>query len=307
MARGGTKADQRPIIIKRVKKVAGGHHGGAWKVAYADFVTAMMAFFMLLWLLTVSDQVVLQGIADYFTPSNATMSNSSGSGSILAGTAISQQNAKQSGSIVQSSAAPNQESESEARQASADKANVAAADWASVTPPKPDAKLLRAEDALKTAIQETPELRPYKDQVIVEATPDGLRIQLIDRDQRPMFRSGEAVLFPFAERMMLRIGQIVEGLPNRISIEGHTDPAGNSGNYGNWELSADRANATRRVLESAKISQDRIAAVVGKAATNPLFPDSPDRPENRRISILLMREAPVVAPDFGRSEVQPKL
>jgi chemotaxis protein MotB len=301
MARGGNGADQRPIIIKKVKKVAGGHHGGAWKVAYADFVTAMMAFFMLLWLLTVSDQVVLQGIADYFTPSNATMSNSSGSGDILAGTEMADENAKQSGSVtVSAPSAQTQDSDDSAQQPSADKKNVAAADWETKLPPSPDAKLLRAEDALKTAIQETPELQQYKDQIIVEVTPDGLRIQLIDREQRPMFKTGTDELYPFARTLIARVGDIVMGLPNRVSIEGHTDRAAGSGSYGNWELSSDRANAARRVLEGAKVSSDRYAQVTGKAASEPLYPDSPDRAENRRISILLLREAPVVAPDFGR-------
>ena len=297
------KGDEKPsIFIKKVKKVAGGHHGGAWKVAYADFVTAMMAFFMLLWLLSVSDKVTLQGLADYFTPSNSTMSNSSGSGSILAGTAMESEGAKSSGSVTMAMPSASPQKESEAEQASMEsQSQSASSSWQTKLPPQPDAKLLQAEDDLKTAIQSTPELNRYKDQISMEQTPDGLRIQLVDRDQRPMFRPGTAELYPFAERMMRVVGGVIQGLPNRISIQGHTDSTGAQSEslYGNWELSADRANASRRALRSAGVPVDRFAEVTGRASTDPLYPDDPLRPENRRISVLIIREAPVMAPNFG--------
>jgi chemotaxis protein MotB len=301
MARGDRET--RPIIIKRVKKVAGGHHGGAWKVAYADFVTAMMAFFMLLWLLSVSDEVTLQGLADYFTPSNATMSNNSGSGQILGGTALEKEGAKSSGAVALTlpSSSPQQNEDADQR-AVANQEQQSTSNWDSKLPPTPDAQLAKVEDDLKTAIQATPELSKYKDQIMLEQTPDGLRIQLIDRDQRPMFQPASATLYPFAERLFRGLAGIIQGLPNRITVFGHTDsaPGANDGAYTNWELSADRANAARRVLVGGGVTRDRVSEVVGKADTDALYPDAPERPENRRISILLLREAPVLAPDMGR-------
>lgn len=302
MARGGDK-DQRPIIIKRVKKVAGGHHGGAWKVAYADFVTAMMAFFMLLWLLSVSDEVTLQGLADYFTPSNATMSNSSGSGSILGGTALEKEGAKSSGAVALTLPTASPQQNEDADQTAIDNREMTTTSaWDTKLPPTPDAQLAKVEDDLKTAIQETPELNKYKDQILLEQTPDGLRIQLIDRDQRPMFKPASAELYSFAERLFRNLGGVIQGMPNRIAVFGHTDsaPGMENAGYSNWELSADRANAARRVLVGGGVSRDRLSEVVGKADSEPLYPDASERPENRRISILLLREAPVLAPDMGR-------
>lgn len=303
MAKGKGGNGARPIIVKKIKKVAGGHHGGAWKVAYADFVTAMMAFFMLLWLLTVSDKVTLQGIADYFTPSNATMSNSSGAGSILAGTAMESEGAKSSGAVMMAmpSSAPSKSSQSNESGQNAENQS-STPTYELKLPPTPDAQLLRAEDDMKTALQEAADLQRYQDQIVFEQTPDGLRIQLIDRDQRPMFRPGTAEPYPFYTRILQTISDVVRRLPNRIAITGHTDGmvSAAEGSYGNWELSADRANATRRILRTSGVSPDRMAEVTGRAATQPLYPDEPERPENRRVSIVLMREAPAMAPRFGQ-------
>lgn len=294
--------DMRPIIVKKVKKVAGGHHGGAWKVAYADFATAMMAFFMLLWLLTTSEKVTLQGLADYFTPSNATMSNSSGSGSILAGTALESEGARSSGtvSMAMSSSSETEEDDTPNKKKTGTVGEQAST-WESKLPSQGDRQLLKAEQKMKTAIQETPDLQPYKNQILFEQTPDGLRIQLIDRDQRPMYRPGTAELYPFAERLMTEIGQMIATMPNRIAIHGHTDRTGAQSDvdYGNWELSADRANTARRTIRRSGVSVDRFAEVVGKADTDPLYPDDPLRPENRRMSITLLREAPAMDPSFG--------
>jgi chemotaxis protein MotB len=299
MARGG-KGEQRPIIIKRIKKVAGGHHGGAWKVAYADFVTAMMAFFMLLWLLTVSDKIVLQGIADYFTPSNSTMSNDSGAGKILGGTEMSKEGAKSSGSAAESAQANEDADTADAQQqAAADKGEVGAMSIPSPMAPSPMPRTRQPEEDIRAAMQQNPELIRHRDQIILEETPEGLRIQLIDRDQRPMFKTGTAELNDYGVRVLGQIGELVARLPNRVQITGHTDAMGGSGLYTNWELSADRANAARRILRAAGVTEDRVAEVTGRAATDPLYPDAPDRPENRRIALLLLREAPVLEPNFG--------
>ncbi|MGK2285890.1 flagellar motor protein MotB [Pedomonas sp. V897] len=303
MAKGKGDNAARPIIIKKVKKTAHGRHGGAWKVAYADFVTAMMAFFMLLWLLTISDKVTLQGIADYFTPSNATMSNASGAGGILAGTALESEGAKASGSNLTAtpSSSPSKDSKDSEDARNQSRQEDQAPTYEMKLPPTPDARLLKAEDDLKTAIQETPDLAKYRDQILLEQTPEGLRIQLIDRDERPMFRPGTATPYPFYVRILQTVADVVKAMPNRISITGHTDGAvyANEGQYGNWELSADRANATRRVLRDAGVRPDRMAEVTGRAATQPLYPDAPNRPENRRVAILLLREAPALAPAFA--------
>ncbi|HLU92414.1 MAG TPA: flagellar motor protein MotB [Pedomonas sp.] len=303
MARGRGGDEARPIIVKKVKKVSGGGHGGAWKVAYADFMTAMMAFFLLLWLLTVSDKVTLQGIADYFTPSNATMSNSSGAGGILAGTALESEGAKASGSMIMAVPSSSPSKESQANESAREDQNQDSLPpaYEMKLPPAADAKLLKAEDDLKTAIQEAPDLKDYRDQIILEQTPEGLRIQLIDRDERPMFRPGTATPYPFYSRLLGVIAGVVQTMPNRIAITGHTDGyvSSREGQYGNWELSADRANATRRVLRDAGVRPDRMAEVVGRAATQPLYPDSPNRPENRRVAIVLLREAPAFNPGFA--------
>ncbi|RME63850.1 MAG: motility protein MotB [Alphaproteobacteria bacterium] len=288
--------DERPIVIKKVKKVAGGHHGGAWKVAYADFVTAMMAFFMLLWLLNVSEKETLQGLADYFTPSNASMSNASGAGDILAGTALESEGAKASGAIAGTTPSTTvKEKETHSKESAQQQ------DWNPQVAAREDRALAQLESQIKAAIQETPELSQHQDQLIIEQTPEGLRIQLIDKDGRPMFRQGSAEMYRFAARMLETIAGVIQTLPNRMAISGHTDALPNRGNrdYTNWELSADRANAARRVLANAGVSRDRFSEVTGKAATEPLFPDAPLRPENKRISILLLREAPVIDPAFG--------
>ena len=283
MARGGAKGDQRPIIIKKVKKVAGGHHGGAWKVAYADFVTAMMAFFMLLWLLTVTDKQTLKGIADYFTPSKATMSNSSGSGNILAGTSLQRDGANSSGSVsIAQADTPQSKEDAQAKKN------------------KDDMAMKLVEQDVQNAIQNAPKLSEYKNQVIMDVTPQGLRIQLVDRDGRPMFKDGTAEPYPYAVGLIQAVSAVVATMPNRISVQGHTDSAGSSnGNYGNWELSSDRANVARRIMQQTRVVESRFAEVVGKASSDPLYPDTPNRPENRRVAFIVLNEAPVVAPGFG--------
>lgn len=288
-----TKDEKRPILVKKVKKMAGGHHGGAWKVAYADFVTAMMAFFMLLWLLNVSEKETLDGLAEYFTPSSASVSGASGSGKPLGGTALDSAGAMgASASITRIQGPPPAAKTEEEASTKFEKKMVEDNDKA----------LQALEDSIRQAIQDSPELAENKDQILLEQTPDGVRIQLTDKDGRSMFRDGTAEFFNYAQRLVREIGGIVAMLPNRIAIMGHTNSGGFSGTeYTNWELSADRANSARRVLASTGVSSDRFSEVVGKAETDPLFPTAPNRAENRRITILVLKEAPVVAPNGGGS------
>ena len=286
--------EKRPIIVKKVKKISGGHHGGAWKVAYADFVTAMMAFFMMLWLLNISDKETLEGLADYFTPTTASVSSSSGSGAVLGGTSLSTDGAQSSGAVaVDVNAPPPTETSDDANQQTQE-------EFESKINERENAMLQDAADRIRQAVQRSPELAEHEDQILIEQTPDGMRIQIIVKDRRSMFRDGTADLYGYAMRLIQEVGTVVEGMPNRVAIMGHTDASGIRDNpdYTNWELSADRANAARRVLRQTGVSTDRFSEVTGKASTEPLFPDSPFRPENRRITILVLREAPVLAPGF---------
>lgn len=302
--------EQQPIIIKKViKKVEGGAHGGAWKVAYADFVTAMMSFFLLLWLLNVTDTETLEGLADYFSPTVASISSTSGSGNILAGTAASPEGSQSGGvTSVQFPTAPPaaQQDDVDVQSAVGDLGPSADAsgDFASTINSQSSAQLQAAAEQIKQAIQEVPELAEHRDQIILEETPEGLRIQLLDKDRRAMFHNGTDELFDYSTLLIQQVGSVVGTLPNRIAIMGHTD-GGDTGlneNYTNWELSSDRANAARRVLGQMGVTTDRFSEVTGKANTEPMFPDSPLRPENRRITVLVIREAPVLSPIFNNGD-----
>lgn len=293
--------DQKPIIIKK-KKVSGGggHHGGAWKVAYADFVTAMMAFFMLLWLLNVSDKKTLEGLADYFTPTSATISGSSGSGKPLAGTSAAATEGTQSSSpAVVIEGPPPTTAAQDSNQPNNNSAQATDQGFDSNLESQADLAMAALADDLRQAIQDSPQLARHKDQILVEETPEGVRIQITDKDNRPMFISDTADFYDYARRMVREFGAIVSSVPNRVAISGHTDSSGigRMGDESNWTLSVQRANAARGVLADTGVSNDRFAEVTGKADTEPLFPASPDRAENRRIGILVLREAPVVSPN----------
>lgn len=289
--------EARPIIIKRIKKVSGGAHGGAWKVAYADFVTAMMAFFMLLWLLNATSQEQKEGLADYFTPTTASTNSESGAGGILGGTSLNSDGA-QSSAVTVSIPATTTEAQTEDQNAEQSKSKQE--EFAARTAKREQNYFEEMAEDIRVAIQTNPELSRLKDQVLIDITEDGMRIQLVDKDNRAMFRPGSATLYKYAEKMIRKIAIVVEKMPNRISISGHTDasPFTSKPNYSNWELSADRANASRRILNASGVSSNRIAEVLGMAASDPLLPDSPLRPENRRITILLLRESPTLPASF---------
>jgi chemotaxis protein MotB len=275
-------ATDQPIIIKKVKKSGGhGHHGGAWKVAYADFVTAMMAFFLMMWLINNTEPEQRQGIADYFAPASLS-ETTSGSGGVLAGTTFGDEGVRGSGSAsVVDRLAPRPVASALARRESAQFAS--------------------AEQSLRQALQDMPELAELSHHVIIEETPEGLRIQLVDQEGRPMFNPGQIEPNERASVLLRAVAEIAQRLPNRISISGHTDAstAPRSG-PSNWQLSAARANAALVVLADAGIPDHRIAEVRGKAGAEPLFPDDPYMPGNRRLSITLLREAPVLPPSTRR-------
>jgi chemotaxis protein MotB len=283
------KDDVRPIIKKVIKKVEGGHHGGAWKVAYADFVTAMMAFFMLLWLLNVAPPETLSGLADYFRPT-ATIVQGGVPGHEDGGVAvkISNENTSTVGEDSDDQGGDGTEKTDDA------------IEILEKIKEQEDIAFAQLQEKLRIAIQESVMLQELNDHVIMEITEEGMKIQLIDKDNRAMFRSGTADLYNYARAMIAQVATTVQEVPNRITVQGHTDGGNFSAGaeYTNWELSADRANSARRVLAISGVTDDRFSEVIGKSSTEPLYPDSPDRLENRRITILILREAPVVPPDL---------
>jgi chemotaxis protein MotB len=287
----------RPVVIKKVKKViGGGHHGGAWKVAYADFVTAMMAFFLLMWLINTTSPEQKRGIADYFAPASVSRSTQ-GSDGLLGGTAFQEDGARASGSNRQideelSAENPRNRSSSDSNGRAGEPSNEA---MAAALANRKDALMHRAEESLYQALQAMPDFAELSKHLIVDQTPEGVRIQLIDQEGRAMFNGSSADPLPRTRALLDSVAKVVAELPNRITISGHTDssPPPRSG-YTNWDLSSDRANAARRILEKDGMDADRIYQVSGKGDREPLYPDDPDLPANRRISIVLLDEAPVM-------------
>ena len=296
----------QPIIIKRIKKSGGGgHHGGAWKVAYADFVTAMMAFFLLMWLINTTSPEQKRGIADYFAPASVS-ETTSGSGGILAGTALGNEGSKQNGSmsIIQEASPDSRhpddgKSQDGARSKSTEQATTA--ELREALQKREEAAFASAAQSLRQALQDMPELAELSKNIIIDQTPEGLRIQLVDQEGRSMFNTGTAAPNDRAKLLLRAIAKIINQLPNRISIYGHTSASSGPGGKaeGDWTLSASRADASRRVLQGAGVDPDRVYQVSGKATSEPLYPDDPTLPGNRRIAIVLLREAPVLPPDAG--------
>jgi chemotaxis protein MotB len=290
------KNNERPIIIKKIKKGGHGHHGGAWKVAYADFVTAMMAFFLLMWLINTTTPEQKRGIADYFAPESVSRSES-GTGALLGGTSAANDGAAGQGSLAVKTQLrpPATEEQSEINSKGQDNADGSASSGRSNAQ---NAALEQAAARLRQAMQDKPDLAELSKHVLIDDTPEGVRIQLVDQDGRSMFEPGKAEPKPYAQRLLQEVAKTVTGLPNRISIVGHTDGGSfqGPGGYSNWDLSAARANSSLKVLLDAGMTQDHIAEVTGKAGADPLYPDNPYASANRRISIVLLREAPVLPP-----------
>jgi len=276
----GDSKKLQPIIIKRVKK--GGHaaHGGAWKIAYADFVTAMMAFFLLMWLLGSTTDGDKKGIADYFaSPLKVAMMGGSGAGDASSvvkggGTDLTRAN----GQVKQG----DMDAQRKTLQLKALKADQRRAEAARL-----EALKKKVEDVLAS----NPKLAALRAQIRLEMTRDGLRIQIVDEQNRAMFDSGSAIVKPYMRELLREIGSVLAEVPNRLTLEGHTDAqpfgAGERG-YSNWELSSDRANASRRELGSGGLPEDRVLLVQGLASSVLFDPADPLSAVNRRISILVM-------------------
>jgi chemotaxis protein MotB len=274
-------AEQKPpIVIKRIKRSGGGHHGGSWKIAYADFVTAMMAFFLLMWLLGSTTQGELQGIAEYFkTPLKVALAGGSGSGD-------SSSVIKGGGTDLTRSVGQQQKTDKPDEKRTI---NLKAAE--AELERQESGRLLELKSKLDAAIDANALLRPYKNQLRVDITPDGLRVQIVDEQNRPMFDSGSATLKDYTREILRELGKLMNDVPNRISLSGHTDAnpyaLGERG-YSNWELSADRANASRRELIIGGIAEKKIIRIVGLGAAVMLDKADPYNPINRRISIIVL-------------------
>jgi chemotaxis protein MotB len=288
---------QRPIIVRRIKKTAHGHHGGAWKIAYADFVTAMMAFFLLMWLLGSTTKADLQGISEYFqTPLKVALLGGSGAGeatSVIKGGGTDLIRAEGQQKKGESATGRKIEDIESAEQELARREKQA---------------LKELKTRIEGVIAASPVLSQFRNQLLIDITTEGLRIQIIDEQNRPMFAIGSAQPQPYTREILREIGKALNDVPNRISLSGHTDATpyyGGESGYSNWELSADRSNAARRELLAGGMREARIARVVGLSSSVLLDSNDPFSAVNRRVSIIVMNKKAeeAAAQDGGTIEV----
>ena len=274
------------IIIKKIRKGGHGHHGGAWKVAYADFVTAMMAFFLLLWLLSATSKETKEGIAEYFTPTVG-LRDAKGIG-FEGGTTTSKDGTK--------------------KEDAAPPAILPGMTPSGPLPLPPEKKLIedaqeqevfeQAQKELRQSLDADPNFREFRDQIVFEQTPEGLKISIRDSGKNPMFEEGKPVLTAAGEKILQLVEKVVLKMPNRISITGHTDASGSKNpTYGNWELSADRANAARRYMLMLGIEPNRTGKIIGRADQELLLPKEPTSAQNRRIDVILLHGSHIKMPE----------
>jgi chemotaxis protein MotB len=269
------------IVVRRPRRKKHGHHGGAWKVAYADFVTAMMAFFLVMWLIGVGTKQQRAAIAEYFKNPSMVAGNATMAPPGKMGPGGASDSAIKLGGAMDMSHGPGKDLRA---------SRTAAPDVEKLAREQEKARLENLMQQLHAAIEKSQALEPFKDQLLLDITPEGLRIQIVDKQGRPMFDTGSATLEPYTVAILHELAGFIDQAPNKISISGHTDDAPYSSNhsYSNWELSADRANAARRALLDGGLVEDKIARVVGLAASVPFDKANPGDPINRRISIILM-------------------
>jgi chemotaxis protein MotB len=267
------------ILVKKLRgRKHAAHHGGAWKVAYADFVTAMMAFFLLMWLLGATDENQRKGIADYFAPTVMPSDQSGGSNGVMGGRSLAEPegNAPHPQLSGLRPATPYQTSQRQKAERQ-----------------KEDREALeRVAEEIRDRIQSDPGLKDLSQQLQLDVTDEGLRIELIDRADYSMFRSGTAEMDPRARALLATVAEAIRDLPNHLAVRGHTDSIPFSGANGmnNWTLSTYRAEATRAALARNGIGEKRFQRLEGLADTEPLYPEDPKDPRNRRISMTLLRE-----------------
>ncbi|MDH5572831.1 MAG: flagellar motor protein MotB, partial [Gammaproteobacteria bacterium] len=315
---------KQPIVIKKIIKGGAAHHGGSWKVAYADFVTAMMAFFLLLWLLGITDEQQRDGLSDWFKNPSAIKGPGGASTSMikLGGTKdVPRGKERRPEQLAPEIKQKVEKTKEEVRvkmtdkQTSEEKVKERIKEIVKEQDKKRLDQLLQK---LKVAIERSDELKNFKDQLLLEITPEGLRVQIVDTKNRPMFALGSAELKPYTKVILKKISKMItQEVPNKVSLSGHTDatpfPKGyiefedRYGNdyrkpYSNWELSADRANAARRELIDAGLPKEQLGRIVGLASSVLFDKSDPRNPVNRRISILIMNKDAEEA--LGNSEGQ---
>lgn len=289
----------QPIVVKRVKKHVHGAHGGSWKVALADFMTAMMAFFLVMWLMSSTTPEQKAAISKYFNdpygagPEPSAIQGPGGASTNLIsseGVSGANDSAIQQLNAVQTKAEPGHSALEEMAKAQEQK------------------RLEKLMEEIKKEIDANPQLAPFKDQLLLEITPEGLRIQIIDKENRAMFSMGSSNLESYTKTILRELGNAMNAVPNRISVSGHTDatPYLSSGGYSNWELSADRANAARRELLAGGLTEQKIARVVGMSSSVPFDRSNSLNPTNRRISIVVMtKEAEAAALKSEEATIPP--
>ncbi|WP_439114077.1 flagellar motor protein MotB [Hydrogenophaga sp.] len=274
-----------PIIVKRVKKASHENHGGVWKIAYADFVTAMMAFFLLMWVLGSTTSGDLAGISAYFqNPLRVAINGGAGSGDAARIIKGGGDNIfKQDGQEARADSNTPQRKVSNEEEVTAQFNRMQ------------QEKLEQLQRALDKQIASDASLDRFKNQIFMDITSEGLRIQIVDENSRPMFASGSAQMSPQSQQLLTTIGRVLKGLPNKLRIEGHTDSkpfGGSAADYGNWELSSDRAHAARRAVVGGGVEPNQISLVAGFADSVQLNPADANDPLNRRISLLVLKQAP---------------
>ena len=300
--------EDAPVVVApsiTIKKIMddghGGAHGGAWKIALADMMTAMMAFFLLMWLLGASNADQRKSVADYFKPtsqSNVTMGKLAGSDGMLGGSSVIDTDgfpfsAKQTnmlnmvtprsqGGPTENDPSPNgADSKESGQDGDPGKKGKEAADQANFD---------KMEKDIKEAMAQNPKLENLKDQVKFARDKDGLRIEIIDKADFAMFGLGSTSMTPRAQALLAEVGKTLESLPNKVAIRGHTDSVkfANTDGKNNWALSAERAEETRKIIEKKGIPEGRFAKIEGVSDTAPYNPNDPKDPRNRRISITVM-------------------
>jgi chemotaxis protein MotB len=279
--------DVRPIVIKRIKKSGGAHHGGAWKIAYADFVTAMMAFFLLMWLLGSTAKGDLKGIADYFlNPLKIASTGGSGTGdssSVLKGGG---KDLSRSSGQVKDGDLESQKKTINLKETNAERLRKEFEEREKVT-------LGELKKSIEKLIESDPALKQFKNQLLIDITSEGLRIQIIDEKNRPMFDSSSADLKPYSRIILREIGKALNAVPNKITLSGHTDAAqfgGGEKGFSNWELSANRANSSRREMITGGMDEFKVLRVVGLSSTVLFDKNDPLSSTNRRISIVVLNK-----------------
>lgn len=301
-------SDDQVFIIKKVKKAAHAHHGGAWKIAYADFVTAMMAFFLLLWLISMTTPQQKKGIANYFAPPNVSQSHS-GAGGVLGGQAYTNSGAKMSGAAIDAKAITPPDTEKRVGRLIAVSGGTTSKGGSETNTGNSSMtnmdstfsqQFQGAAASIRQAWQALPDITKIADNLVLQQTKRGLNIEIMDQAGRPMFAEGSKYPFEATRQAIAALAPVLQRLPNQIAIAGFTSAGAKYSDprYGAWDLSLDRANVTRSILGEFGLSNDHVASVTGRAASDPLFPNDPYMAGNERVQITLLYKPPPVPPDI---------